>query len=343
MGTGEWDREHVKNAYDGEVNSHEEPGVLSSIRSAPAHLRRGERYSYSHHYKTQNPQEEITRERLPSTDGVLEPEESGQKKDRSSHGRESTSHSRGKNSRSRSSTNSSGKEDETPKSEEIFSIASPSIPKQVPITLHGRSISSTSDRSTSSNRGLYPPIPALPPLPPTTPYGNISTSQGNVSIATTINTNDSNAPVNHPSSGHFQRSVNGRGARRPFNMRVSDISDDSDFSFISEALRQEREETGMISNEFPRPIPDEHLQHLGENPVKYLPPDAFQSPLHIPDEEAMDIDAYRAAPDSPVSGILGLSPMADRMLISPSQDGFQMKVQDLDEQSQNNIFANDYA
>jgi len=267
---------------------------LSSVRSAPGHLRRNQI------------ERERQRERSNSRDSI----EGGRGRVGSMSSKENvTNSSRAKygtmrSAQSRSSSNSSNADN----NQEISPrIGSPGIPQQIPF---GSSAPSSTNRNNSNK-------PFLPPLPP---------AERRRTMDSTDSATSSNVPLNDANSSNNESFIrpasNRRQSGRAFGMRLSDGS--MDFPIVADFVIPNPPERGHMSyaSSLSQSIPFPSTRSRSE---------PFTSPLHIPDEEnILSVEPpalLTPRSESPIpTTMLGLESRSIDDPLTPAQSGFAMTV-----------------
>lgn len=326
-----WSQEHYNNNY-GNVNSNindytiDEEARQKSIRSAPAHL-----------FRNVGQQK---RGRLNSKDNPP----------LGSKGAEKSNHSRASSYSSNTDSpisypievkyRSPGTGDLRPdlsRNTSVGSAFSPSNRVGDPIAIRSTSLDisaiSSSNRSTSNR-------PYPPPVPPPSSFGiNMHERQSTgdsldismVSEHVLLNDNISTNPLDRPGSASFRIPP----SRQSFGMRVSGLTEGLD---LTDSISSSIMGIGTFASE-DFEIPATHLstqsflanQSRPERHAARQSPTPFTSPLHIPDEEDIDIAAVdRESPLPIMPTMLGLESRPVEDAILPARTGFAMQVQDIE-------------
>lgn len=151
--------------------------------------------------------------------------------------------------------------------------------------------------------------PLLPPLPP--PNTEIEGGSSNAQCGSHARVLSGEFTVESASQMH-QQPPNRQGI---FGMRVAASMEDS-MTMISQMSEQFPSERGFFNGDF------------GTQQQSRL--DTFTSPLHIPDEDAMQHNNL-TPPESPMPTMLGLELAAIDDVLTPIQGGFVMKVEDIED------------
>mmetsp|Transcript_14366 Transcript_14366/g.33446 ORF Transcript_14366/g.33446 Transcript_14366/m.33446 type:complete len:789 (-) Transcript_14366:297-2663(-) len=236
-------------------------------------------------------------------------------------------HSRASSNSSNIEINSNNQENSPkPKSVEV-NRGSPDIPQQVKTSLRviGNSersgISTTSTIRSASNR------PFLPPLPRPSSFSSTSHERRRTGDSLESSSVYEHIPLNDQTEDAIGRhTFRLPSSGRSFGLRINHEDN------VSELTRSYPSNSGYFSTEDFLPLSsspnaDSNLRQAMESP--------FMSPLHIPGEEALGLEAANPlpSPESPVPTMLGLESRPVDDPLKPVRAGFEMKVehiQDID-------------